>query len=175
MTPEERSEKTAHIKESGSANCGLFARVSAVVKAVVLSLCCGAMLSACSTGGLVAGREDVSAIADKVWAFSQTHPDGFTLDIRTMSKPSEGIVVSYAATQNSHSREQLDKVVEHALKHDGYAGGWYDGKTGLYYFDSNRLFPENQLEEALKFGRENGQRSVYVLTTGTDVRVDGGK
>ena len=58
---------------------------------------------------------NITRIADQVWAFSQSHPDGFTLDIRTMSEPAEGIAVSYAATQGSHSREQLDKVVRHAL------------------------------------------------------------
>ena len=115
------------------------------------------------------GRDDAAAIADKVWAFGQAHPDGFTLDIRTMTEPKEGIAVSYAATQNSHSREQLDKVVEHALQHDGYVGGWlFDG---LYYFDSTRLFPEDQLMEAIRFGRENGQRSVFVLSTLTDVPI----
>ena len=150
------------------------APVSAFLKSVALSLCCVALLASCSTGGRATERDDASAIADKVWAFGQTHPDGFTLDIRTMTEPAEGIVVSYAATQNSHSREQLDKVVEHALRHDGYAGGWYDREAGLYFFDSNRLFPEDRLEEALRFGRENGQHSVYVLSTGSNVVINGG-
>ena len=91
--------------------------------------------------------DNVSAIADAVWEFSQSHPDGFTLDIRTMTEPMEGIAVSYAATQDSHSRDQLDFVVEHALQHDGYVGGWLNTENGLYYFDSTKLFPEDQLEE----------------------------
>ena len=57
-------------------------------------------------------QRKISIIADMVWAFCQTHPDGFTLDIRTMKVPTEGIAVSYAATQNSHSRDQLHKVVK---------------------------------------------------------------
>ena len=116
--------------------------------------------------------DNVSAIADAVWEFSQSHPDGFTLDIRTMTEPTEGIAVSYAATQNSHSRDQLDFVVEHALQHDGYVGGWLNTENGLYYFDSTKLFPEDQLEEALLFGKENGQTSVYILSTGTDVYIN---
>ena len=116
--------------------------------------------------------DNVSAIADAVWEFSQSHPDGFTLDIRTMTEPTEGIAVSYAATQNSHSRDQLDFVVEHALQHDGYVGGWLNTENGLYYFDSTKLFPEDQLEEALQFGKENGQTSVYILSTGTDVYIN---
>ena len=80
--------------------------------------------------------------------------------------------VSYAATQDSHSRDQLDFVVEHSLQHDGYVGGWLNTENGLYYFDSTKLFPEDQLEEALQFGKENGQTSVYILSTGTDVYIN---
>ena len=115
----------------------------------------------------------ITNIADKVWSFSQSHPDGFTIDIRTMTKPTEGIAVSYAATQNSHSRDQLDKVVSHALQHEGYVGGWYNSEDGLYYFDSTKLFLENDLKGALQFGKENGQLSVFILSTYTDIPING--
>ncbi|MBQ3810761.1 MAG: hypothetical protein II839_08100 [Kiritimatiellae bacterium] len=110
-------------------------------------------------------------MADRIWAFGQAHPDGFTLDIRTMTEPTEGVAVSYAATQDSHSREQLEAVVSHALEHDGYVGGWLNDDDGLYYFDSTRLFPEDALDDAIRFGRENGQRSVFALSTLTDVPI----
>lgn len=115
----------------------------------------------------------ITDIADKVWAFSQTHPEGFTLNIRTMTEPSKGIAANYAATQNSHSRKQLDKVVGHALHHDGYVGGWLDSKDGLYYFDSTRLFPEDSLKGAIQFGRENGQHSVFILSSKIDIPIGG--
>ena len=115
----------------------------------------------------------ITTIADKVWAFSQSHPDGFTIDIRTMTEPTEEIAVSYAATQNSHSRDQLDKVVSHALQHEGYVGGWYNSEDGYYYFDSTKLFPENDLKGALQFGKENGQYAVFILSTYTEIPVDG--
>ena len=121
----------------------------------------------------VTEQSNISVIADKVWAFSQTHPDGFTIDIRTMTEPTEGIAVSYAATQNSHSRDQLDKVVSHALQHEGYVGGWFNSEDGLYYFDSTKLFPENDLKGAIQFGKENGQHSVFILSTYTDIPLDG--
>ena len=84
--------------------------------AVLLTLCFGmTILPSCSKDDDKESEQNkVSEIADKVWTFSQAHPDGFTLDIRTMTEPKEGIAVSYAATQNSHSREQLDKVVSHS-------------------------------------------------------------
>ena len=118
-------------------------------------------------------QRKISIIADMVWAFCQTHPDGFTLDIRTMKVPTEGIAVSYAATQNSHSRDQLHKVVSHALQHDGYVGGWFNSEDGLYYFDSTKRFPENDLKGAIQFGKDNGQSSVFILSTSTDLPIYG--
>ena len=90
-----------------------------------------------------------------------------------MTEPTEGIAVSYAATQNSHSRDQLDKVVSHALQHEGYVGGWYNSEDGLYYFDSTKLFPDDDLKGAIRFGKENGQHSVFILSTYTDIPLDG--
>ena len=140
----------------------------------VLALCGTLGLSSCSkTHGNSEEQSKIAEIAGKVWAFSQTHPDGFTIDVRTMTEPKEGIAVSYADTQNSHSRNQLDKVVAHALQHDGYVGGWLNSQDGLYYFDSTRLFPENNLKSALQFGKDNGQQSVFILSTFTDIPVGG--
>ena len=116
-------------------------------------------------------QSDISAIADKVWAFSQNHPDGFTLNVRTMTEPEEGIAVSYAETQHCHSRSELERVVRHALLNEGYVGGWYNSEDSLYYFDSSRLFPESALDEAIEFGRENGQRSVFILSSSTEINI----
>lgn len=129
--------------------------------------------SCSSSDELTKEQVEIKSIADKVWAFSQAHPDGFTLDVRTMTEPTKGIAVSYAATQNSHSRNQLDKVVEHALKHDGFVGGWYNSEDGLYYFDSTCLFTEDSLKEAIQFGKDNSQHSVFILSTFTDIPLDG--
>ena len=118
-------------------------------------------------------QRKISTIADIVWAFCQTHPDGFTLDIRAMRVPTEGIAVSYAATQNSHSRDRLHKVISHALQHDGYVGGWFNSEDGFYYFDSTKLFPENDLKGAIQFGKENGQSTVFILSTSTDMPIYG--
>ena len=137
----------------------------ALIVLFFLCSCRTASLSASTSGQIE--QSNISQVADKVWAFSQSHPDGFTIDIRTMTEPAEGIAVSYAATQNSHSRDQLDKVVCHALQHEGYVGGWHNSEDGLYYFDSTKLFPEKDLKAALKFGKENGQHSVFILSAQT--------
>lgn len=134
---------------------------------------CATTLAACSKDNIAPIPDSVESIADRVWAYSQSHPDGFTLNIHTWAEPSTGIAVSYAATQNSHSRCQLGAVVRHALLHDGYVGGWFNTDDSLYYFDSSRLFPEDSLPAALRFGKENGQSSVFVLSTYTDIPLNG--
>ena len=61
-----------------------------------------------------------------------------------------------------------------------YVGGWHKGGTRdvdnimggyredeLYYFDSTKLFPENDLKGALQFGKDNGQHSVFILSART--------
>ena len=140
---------------------------------LILTLCSAMVISACSNRYISAEKDSVSIIADTVWAFAQIHPDGFTLDICTMTKPTGGIAVNYAETKNSHSRNQLDKVVSHALKHDGFVGGWLNSENGLYYFDSTKLFPETSLKEAIQFGKENGQLSVFILSTNSGIPIDG--
>ncbi len=140
----------------------------------VLTICGTVSFASCASNEDNATEQShITNIADKVWSFSQSHPDGFTIDIRTMTEPTEGIAVSYAATQNSHSRDQLDKVVSHALQHEGYVGGWYNSEDGLYYFDSTKLFPEQDLKGALQFGKENGQYSVFILSTYTVIPTNG--
>ena len=127
-------------------------------------------LSACAADNS-ANISNATELANAVWEFGQSHPEGFTLNIRKMTEPEEGIAVSYAATQGSHSRKQLENVVWHSLRHDGYVGGWRDKESGLYYFDSTRLYPEDELKEAVQFGAVNGQSCVYILSTGTSVKI----
>ena len=114
-------------------------------------------------------RISKESLADAVWTFSQTHPDGFTLDVRKMTEPREGISVAYWATQDSHGRQALEAVVSHATTHDGFVGGWLDPSDSLYYFDSVRLFPEDSLEAAVNFGKANFQKAIYKLSTGEEI------
>ena len=129
------------------------------------------LLSSCYSNSKLVGGS-VKAVADCVWVYSIQHPDGFTMNIATMTEPSEGVVVAYAATQGCHSRKQLGRVVRHAIRHDGYVGGWLDTSDSLYYFDSSRLFPEDSLAAAIRFGIENGQIAIFILSEGREVRLE---
>lgn len=114
-------------------------------------------------------RDD--SVTDSIWTISQTHPDGFTVNVRTMTVPMEGICVAYSATQDSHGRDALEEVISHATQHDGFVGGWLDPSDSLYYFDSVRIFPEDSLEAAINFGKANHQDAVYKLSTRQEIRL----
>lgn len=156
---------------STSKYCNKMRKICIWLIALIITASLGmGLLSSC--GKKNNNKTSVKEMAEKVWQFSQLHPDGFTVDVRTMEEPTEGIAVSYAATQGCHSRESLTAVVQHALEHDGYVGGWFDTGSGLYYFDSTKIFPGDQMDEALEFARENGQIAIYIISTGEEVRVD---
>lgn len=125
--------------------------------------------ASCSSSENATSADSLQAIADKVWAFSQSHPDGFTLDVRSMTEPTEGIAVSYDLAADHVDREGLEPIVAHALRHDGYVGGWRNPADGKYYFDSTRLVDEDSIDVAIAFGRANKQRAIYVLSTATNI------
>ena len=130
------------------------------LRIISLAFLCAAALS-CGTARL----------ADRVWSYRETHPEGFTLEINTWKEPQEGISVAYESTQNHHDRADLRRVVRHARSHSGYVGGWRNAEDSLYYFDSVRLFPEDSLEAAIDFGKANHQDAVYRLSTGQENRL----
>lgn len=134
----------------------------------ILFLLCIVACGPLSRTPRVAGQP---TLADSVWVFSQSRPEGFTLDIKSWKELKKGISVAYAETQNKHDREDLDYVISHAKEHEGYIGGWLNSEDGLYYFDSVRIFPENSIAQATEFGRLNGQDAVYVLSKGTEIRL----
>ena len=103
-------------------------------------------------------------LVNVIYAMGQMYPDGFTLDLNTMRQPTEGLIVSYKATQNSFDRKSLPAVIKHAREHQNLVGGWYNPENGRYYFDSNRLFPEDSLAAAVEFARANDQHTVYVAS-----------
>ena len=129
------------------------------------------LLVSCFSNVNTTQKGEIETQSDKIWNYSQSHPDGFTLDVRTMTEPTEGIAVSYYATQGCHSRKNLNRVVRHALHHDGYVGGWLDTADSLYYFDSTRLFPEDSLEDAIKFGLKNRQKAIFSIGEKREIRI----
>ena len=138
----------------------------------IVAMLFGVVLTSCFQSREMVKYNYTEDLSNQVWAYSMSHPDGFTIDLNTMTTPTEGIVVAYSATQGCHSREKLNYVISHAMMHNGIVGGWLDTTDSLYYFDSSRIFPEDSLDAAKKFGIENGQIAIFLISEGKEIRLD---
>ncbi|MBO4537071.1 MAG: nucleoside hydrolase [Bacteroidales bacterium] len=127
-------------------------------------------LLAVLTPAFAQGEFSDKELATIIYAMGKMNPEGFTLKLDDLSQPTEGIMVSYGATQNSTERKSIPAVIKHARAHEGLVGGSFIPEDGTYYFDSTRPFPEDDLASALKFARENGQKSVYVVSKDIHVK-----
>jgi len=103
-------------------------------------------------------------IVNFVWNYAQENPDGFTLNIFTKEPVTVGLSAAYLETQNSFGKESLPKVIDHSLKHEGIVGGWQNTENLLFYFDSDKVFPDSCLEEAIAFAKQNMQIAIYDIT-----------
>ena len=133
------------------------------------NILCTLLLTIAVSLGLAQENLTDKELVNVIYAMGQMFPDGFTLDLNTMRQPTEGLIVSYKATQNSFDRKSLPAVIKHARTHDNLVGGWYNPENGKYYFDSNRSFPEDSLAAAVAFARENEQHTVYVTSKGINI------
>lgn len=100
----------------------------------------------------------------EVLKIAEVNKEGFTIEIPTLEHVKSGIVVAYKETQDSHDQKGLQKCLEHALNHDRIIGGWLDEETDKFYFDSCKVFPSDQRDKAIQFGRENKQIAIFDLT-----------
>lgn len=136
----------------------------------LMALACVAVLS-CGTVRHTTSRSEMTLV-DSLWTFSQSRPDGFTLYLATWEEPVQGISVAYEDTQGRHNRSGLEFVIGHSQSHEGYVGGWFNSQDSLYYFDSVRLFPEDSLAAAIRFGKAHHQEAIYILSSGKEVRLE---
>ena len=138
------------------------------MKKIVLIL--AVLLAASATAFSQQQKVNDKDLATTLWSMRELYPEGFTIDIDAMKFPTEGLMVSYKATQDHFDRASLPSVIKHARAHQNIVGGWRDPDTGLYYFDSTRSFPEDSLAAALAFARANGQHTVYDVKRGINVK-----
>jgi hypothetical protein len=117
--------------------------------------------------------QQAAFIMAKVLELAEQNPDGFTIHSNGTEAPTEGVCVALAETQNSFGLHGLFKALSVAVEKNLHFGGWLENTTGKFYWDAVRLFPENELEEALEFARNEGQISVFVLSTFKIIYVNG--
>ena len=110
-------------------------------------------------------------LISRVWEYSINNPDGFTINLETMKPLKYGIIVAYKETQNSFGKQQLQNVINHALKHEKIVGGWLNSDKGLFYFDSVKVFKNSEFKEAIKFAIENEQMAIFDLTNLNEIKI----
>lgn len=100
-------------------------------------------------------KEAIKEIAKK-------NPDGFTVELTTLTKVTSGISAAYLETQDCFDDQGLIKVIEHAKKHDNVVGGWLNEDNEKFYYDSIKIF--DNLQQAIEFGKENQQIAIFDIT-----------
>ena len=133
--------------------------------------------NSCSSKQGGAASIDYDKLIDRI----ASSPDGFTLDVRNVEQPEDGIMVSEfqndsvrsmrinAATIRTASsaikvREFINNNSDLLLgRTDRFLGGWLDGDD--FYFDVATRFEPQDAEKALETGRESGQLAVFNLAT----------
>lgn len=112
-------------------------------------------------------------LVEYIWSFKDSHPEGFTLSLITLTEPKEGISVAYETyVTPSDSKEYLKAIIAYAMSHDGYIGGWLDSRDSTYCFDAVKIFPEDRMDEAKQFAIDNNQAAYYVLSTSEEIWVE---
>lgn len=97
----------------------------------------------------------------QIQQIAEANPFGFTINLHTSESPKTGYVVAYAETQDSFGMQGLEYCIAHALKHDGFIGGWLNEENGDYYFDSVAVIQDRA--EAIALGVANEQLAIFHL------------
>lgn len=118
----------------------------------------------------------ISALA----SIAVQNPEGYTVNAATLQPITSGYSVGLAVTQDSFGADGLAKVVDviakmqnqgEASHFEGLAfGGWYDSKSGRYYYDASVIVKDRA--EALELARVNGQLAIYDLDNLEEIRLD---
>lgn len=99
-----------------------------------------------------------------------THPEGFTYNIQEGMLQSTGYTVAVAETQDSHGADVFLYAVEYAIKNDiQCVGGWFDSRSGLFYFDATVIV--NNKKEAVALAKENKQIAIFNLNSNREIRL----
>lgn len=93
---------------------------------------------------------------------AKKNPDGFTIELTTLSNVTNGISVAYLETQNCFDDVGLIKVLSHSKAHNNVVGGWLNEDNNKYYYDSIKIFKD--LDKAIQFGKEQQQIAIFDIT-----------
>ena len=119
-----------------------------------------------------------NVVISSVAAKAAMSPEGFTVNAANLQPVTSGYAVALKRTQNNFGAEGLAKVanVIEELQASGNLngrtlafGGWYDSKSGLYYYDATVIFEDR--DEAIEAGRVNEQIAIFDLANLEEIRL----
>lgn len=106
---------------------------------------------------------------NKILKIANENKSGFTLEIENFTLLNKGWAVAFKETQNCFNEDGLKKVVEFAQKTTNIIGGWFDTRSGKFYYDAIMMFEDEQT--ATQKGIENEQLAIFNLETLTEKRL----
>ena len=104
----------------------------------------------------------MTSLKNAIKEIAKQNPEGFTVELTTLKRVNQGIVVAYLETQNSFDDEGLENVLQHTMTNDKVVGGWLNEENGKYYFDSCKVFSDRN--KAIEFGKQNQQIAIFDIT-----------
>jgi fructokinase len=108
-------------------------------------------------------------LLEAIKKIAERKPEGFTVQIPSLTPLKSGYIAAYLETQNCFGDEGLKKVLKHALEHEGIVGGWKNIENQQFYFDSSKVF--DNVEEAAIFAVENEQIAIFNLAEKREIRL----
>lgn len=118
-------------------------------------------------------------VISTIAAIAAQNPEGYTVNAATLQPITSGYAVALLVTQDSFGVKGLKKVVDviDKMQNQGEAsrdslafGGWYDTKSGRYYYDATVIVKDRT--EAMELARVNGQLAIYDLDNLDEIRLD---
>lgn len=109
-------------------------------------------------------------LAEDLLKYAKKNPDGFTVQIKNGKlvsvKPSKHKRYVVSTTNN----DTVKKIKASFKKeYSGYAGGWFDKKSGRYYIDKNIILSNKKKAESV--GVKHKQKAIFDLLKMKEIRV----
>ena len=111
---------------------------------------------------------DQYVLCDKFMDITRLNPEGFTCDLKG-NEIKDGYAVGIAETSDCVGKSGLMKVLRSSYKRFMQVGGWLDKSTGVFYYDSIRIY--DNPKQAIDFAIANNQKVIYDLYNKKEIKL----
>ena len=101
----------------------------------------------------------------KLLEYAKRNPDGFTIKIvkgKIRSINPNKLNRYVVGITNNDTKSKIKQSFRNN-DYTGTAGGWFDKKSGKYYINKNKIFPDNETgkQKAIKLGKQKDQLEIF--------------